>query len=133
MNKIKDGLLENKPTALQQKPEPPNRYCLYARKSSESEERQALSIDSQVKEMYKIAERDHLLVVEVLTESHSAKSTAQRPVFNQMVEIAVDNFREVVECQANSVVRNTVLREIIGANLIAPVAALDHGPASGRN
>lgn len=61
-------------------------YCLYARKSSESEERQALSIDSQVKEMYKIAERDQLAIVEVLTESHSAKSTAQRPVFNQMVE-----------------------------------------------
>jgi DNA invertase Pin-like site-specific DNA recombinase len=62
------------------------KYCLYARKSSESEERQALSIDSQVKEMYKIAERDNLLIIEVLTESHSAKSTAQRPVFNQMVE-----------------------------------------------
>ncbi len=61
-------------------------YCLYARKSSESEERQALSIDSQVKEMYKIAEREQLAIVEVLTESHSAKSTAQRPVFNQMVE-----------------------------------------------
>jgi DNA invertase Pin-like site-specific DNA recombinase len=60
-------------------------YCLYARKSSESEERQALSIDSQVKEMYKIAERDQLHIIEVLTESHSAKSTAQRPVFNQMV------------------------------------------------
>ncbi len=65
---------------------PKMQYCLYARKSSESEERQALSIDSQIKEMYKIAERDNLLVNEVLTESHSAKSTAQRPVFNQMVE-----------------------------------------------
>ena len=65
---------------------PKMQYCLYARKSSESEERQALSIDSQIKEMYKIAERDNLLVIEVLTESHSAKSTAQRPVFNQMVE-----------------------------------------------
>ncbi|GEM_PF-92678 len=62
------------------------KYCLYARKSSESEERQALSIDSQIKEMYKIAERDNLLIIEVLTESHSAKSTGQRPVFNQMVE-----------------------------------------------
>jgi hypothetical protein len=27
------------------------RYCLYARKSTESEEQQALSIDSQIKEM----------------------------------------------------------------------------------
>ncbi len=35
--------------------------------------------------MYKIAERDNLLVAEVLTEAHSAKSTGQRPIFNQMV------------------------------------------------
>lgn len=64
---------------------------MYARKSSESEERQALSIDSQIKEMYKIAERDHLPVVEVLTEAHSAKSTGQRPVFNQMVAGVKEN------------------------------------------
>ncbi|HWH16425.1 MAG TPA: hypothetical protein VNU25_02500 [Candidatus Paceibacterota bacterium] len=29
----------------------PVRYCLYARKSTESEEQQVLSIDSQIKEM----------------------------------------------------------------------------------
>ncbi len=61
------------------------RYALYARKSSESEERQALSIDSQIKEMYKIAERDKLSVATVLTESHSAKDSGQRPVFNKMI------------------------------------------------
>ncbi len=31
------------------------KYVLYARKSTESDERQALSIDSQVKEMLQIA------------------------------------------------------------------------------
>jgi hypothetical protein len=29
----------------------PIKYCLYARKSTESDERQAMSIDSQIKEM----------------------------------------------------------------------------------
>ena len=39
------------------------KYCIYARKSSEDEERQALSIDSQLIEMNKIANRDGLQIV----------------------------------------------------------------------
>ena len=35
--------------------ERPITYCLYARKSSESDERQAMSIDSQIKEMTELA------------------------------------------------------------------------------
>lgn len=64
----------------------PVRYCLYARKSSESEERQALSVDSQVNEMLQIAERDGLEIVDVRRESHSAKASGQRPVFNEVVK-----------------------------------------------
>lgn len=63
-----------------------SRYCLYARKSSESEERQVLSIDSQIKEMLQLAEREGLEVVAMKRESHSAKETGQRPVFNEIVE-----------------------------------------------
>ncbi|MDD3530976.1 MAG: recombinase family protein [Candidatus Pacebacteria bacterium] len=62
------------------------RYCLYARKSTESEERQVLSIDSQIKEMLQLAEREGLEVVAMKRESHSAKETGQRPVFNEIVE-----------------------------------------------
>ncbi len=62
------------------------RYCLYARKSSESEERQVLSIESQVKEMLQLAEREGLEVVAMKRESHSAKETFQRPIFNEIVE-----------------------------------------------
>jgi site-specific DNA recombinase len=62
------------------------RYCLYSRKSSESEERQALSVDSQIKEMLQIAEREGLEVVDVRRESHSAKASGERPVFNEIVK-----------------------------------------------
>ncbi len=62
------------------------KYCLYARKSTESEERQILSIDSQIKEMLQIAERENLEIVEMKRESHSAKATGQRPIFNEMIE-----------------------------------------------
>ena len=60
------------------------RYCLYARKSSEDDERQALSIDSQVKEMVDLAQSEGLLVTDIRRESHSAKSSSTRPVFNQL-------------------------------------------------
>lgn len=62
------------------------KYCLYARKSSESDERQAMSIESQVKEMSAIIKRDNLNVVEIREESHSAKVSGARPVFNQLIE-----------------------------------------------
>ncbi|USN97326.1 MAG: recombinase family protein [Candidatus Nomurabacteria bacterium] len=63
----------------------PLKYCLYARKSSESDERQAMSIDSQIKEMEALAQREGLNVVKVLKESHSAKDSGRRPVFNQLI------------------------------------------------
>jgi DNA invertase Pin-like site-specific DNA recombinase len=62
------------------------KYCLYARKSTESEERQILSIDSQIKEMLQLADREGLEVVTMKRESHSAKETGQRPVFNEITE-----------------------------------------------
>lgn len=60
-------------------------YCLYARKSSEDDERQALSIDSQIKEMDVQAEAQGLRVTEIRKESHSAKQSGQRPVFEQII------------------------------------------------
>jgi len=62
------------------------KYCLYARKSSEQDERQAMSIDSQLKEMADLAINSGLNVVKVKQESHSAKMSAQRPVFMEMLE-----------------------------------------------
>lgn len=63
----------------------PVKYCLYARKSSEAEEKQALSVDSQIKEMLTLAQRDNLNIIDIYRESHSAKDCGQRPVFNKMI------------------------------------------------
>ena len=62
------------------------KYCLYARKSSEEDERQALSIDSQIKEMLLLADRENLEITEIRRESHSAKESGARPVFKQLLE-----------------------------------------------
>lgn len=61
------------------------KYCLYARKSTESDERQAMSIGSQIKEMKALAEREGLSIVETKQESFSAKSSGFRPIFNEML------------------------------------------------
>ena len=83
------------------------KYCLYARKSTESEEQQILSIDSQIKEMLAMAERDHLEIVEIKKESHSAKEAGQRPVFNEIVEeIRSGKFNGVVTWAADRISRN---------------------------
>jgi DNA invertase Pin-like site-specific DNA recombinase len=61
-------------------------YCLYARKSSEDDERQAMSIDSQIKEMTDMASREGFIIKEIRRESHSAKESGQRPVFKKLLE-----------------------------------------------
>ena len=63
----------------------PLKYCLYARKSSESDEKQALSIDSQIHEMQKIAEQEWLDIVETVTESKSAKASGQRKGYIELL------------------------------------------------
>jgi len=67
-------------------PTTPVRYCLYARKSTESEEKQVLSIDSQIREMEQIAERQGLNIVCRKEESHSAKASGKRPVFQEIID-----------------------------------------------
>ncbi len=63
-----------------------SKYVLYARKSSESEDRQVKSLDAQETEMLAIAQREGLNIVEIIRESHSAKTTNQRPEFNRMMK-----------------------------------------------
>lgn len=62
-----------------------NRYFIYARKSSESEDRQVESVSSQVDVLKKLAEDRNLDIVDILTEAKSAKAPG-RPVFNKMLE-----------------------------------------------
>jgi hypothetical protein len=57
------------------------RYILYARKSSESEDRQVQSVDDQLRVLRDLARRERLTVVAELTESRSAKDPGKRPVF----------------------------------------------------
>jgi site-specific DNA recombinase len=59
-------------------------YVIYARKSTESDDRQVLSIDSQIQELKLLALRRGLQIDEVLTESRSAKAPG-RPIFGSLM------------------------------------------------
>ena len=89
------------------KEQEPIKYCLYARKSSEAEEKQALSIDSQVKEMLTIAQRDNLNIVDMYRESHSAKDCGQRPVYNKfLLDIREGKFNGILVWHPDRLARN---------------------------
>ena len=88
-------------------PKVPVKYLLYARKSTESDEKQALSIDSQVKEMLAIAEREGLEIIEIRRESHSAKDSGQRPVFKEILEdIRRERFNGIIVWHPDRLSRN---------------------------
>ena len=83
------------------------RYCLYARKSTEQEDKQALSIESQVKEMQALAEREGLEIVEIKREAHSSKEVGQRPVYNElMAEIRQGKFNGILTWAPDRLSRN---------------------------
>ena len=61
------------------------RYFIYARKSTEGEDRQARSIPDQLAELRELARKENLTVVDVFTEQQSAKVPG-RPIFNEMLD-----------------------------------------------
>ena len=61
-----------------------NRYILYARKSTDVEDKQVLSIEAQLAELRKFAKDNSLTVVDTIIEKKSAK-TPGRPKFGDML------------------------------------------------
>lgn len=83
------------------------KYAIYARKSTESEDRQVQSIEAQLHELRKIAERDGLTVARVFKESKSAKTPYQREKFAEMVKLINSGQVNGVLCwQINRLSRN---------------------------
>lgn len=83
------------------------RYCLYARKSTESSEKQVLSIDSQISEMTQVAERQNLNIVSIKQESYSAKDSGKRPIFAEIVhEIKEEKYDGILTWAPDRLSRN---------------------------
>jgi DNA invertase Pin-like site-specific DNA recombinase len=63
---------------------------LYCRKSTDSEDRQVLSIDSQKNELLNMATQDALTIDKIFTESKSAKAPG-RPEFQKLINLIQKN------------------------------------------
>ncbi len=84
-------------------------YFLYARKSSESEDRQVQSIDDQIDRLKELANRLGLNIKEVFTESKSAKKPDYRPIFSDMLQRIEGGEANGILCwQINRLTRNPV-------------------------
>lgn len=84
------------------------RYILYCRKSTDTEDKQVLSLESQENELLEIARKQNLNVVKVLKESMSAKMVG-RPVFNQMMKTIANGKADAILCwKLDRLARNMV-------------------------
>ena len=83
-------------------------YIIYCRKSTESEEKQILSIDSQIKELKDYCQRLNLPISVILTESKSAKSPG-RPVFNDLVnKLSSGQYNGIICWKLDRLARNPI-------------------------
>ena len=62
-----------------------NKFFIYARKSTDVEDKQVRSIDDQISELRAFAKQENLEIVDVLVEKQSAKIPG-RPIFNEMLK-----------------------------------------------
>ena len=84
------------------------KYILYARKSSESEERQALSIEAQLRELREFAEREQLEIVASLCEAKTAKEPG-RTRFGEMISmIEKGDATGIISWHPDRLARNSV-------------------------
>ena len=84
------------------------KFFLYARKSTDVEDKQVLSIEAQLTELREYAAREKLFVVEELIEKQSAKIPG-RPIFDKMIDrIEKDEASGIVSWHPDRLARNSV-------------------------
>jgi len=85
------------------------KYFLYARKSSESEDRQVQSIDDQINRLKQLASDLNLDIKKIYTEAKSAKKPNNRPLFDEMIQRIENGEADGILCwQINRLSRNPI-------------------------
>ncbi len=84
------------------------KYFLYARKSTEDDDKQVMSIEAQLYELREFARRENLEILKEFQESKSAKKPG-REVFNEMMQlIERDGANGIVSWHPDRLARNSV-------------------------
>ncbi|MEM4222161.1 MAG: recombinase family protein, partial [archaeon] len=84
------------------------KFFIYARKSTDSEDRQVRSIQDQIAELKELAKKENLEIVDVLIEKQTAKIPG-RPVFNEMLKrIQLGEASGILAWHPDRLARNSV-------------------------
>ena len=84
------------------------KYFLYARKSTDDEDRQVLSLDSQLNELREFAEKEGVTIVEEFVEAKTAKQPGRR-FFNYMLRrIEIGDASGILAWHPDRLARNSV-------------------------
>ena len=83
-------------------------FFIYARKSTDDEDRQVLSIEAQLKELREYAKRENLFVYKEVVEAKTAKKPG-RPLFNEiLVELERGNADGILAWHPDRLARNSI-------------------------
>ena len=86
----------------------PTRYFLYARKSTDTEDRQIRSIDDQIAELHDLAAKSNIVIVETFLEKQSAKAPG-RPILNDMLaRIEAGEAEGIIAWHPDRLARNSI-------------------------
>ena len=83
------------------------KYILYARKSTDVEDKQVLSIEAQLVELREYAKRESLQIAAEFVEKKSAKTTG-RPVFGKLLAEIEQNGGNILAWHPDRLARNSV-------------------------
>ncbi len=84
-----------------------NKYYLYARKSTDVEDKQVLSIEAQLVELREYAKRENLYIAAEFIEKKSAKTTG-RPVFGKLLAEIEKDGGNILAWHPDRLARNSV-------------------------
>jgi len=84
------------------------KYIVYCRKSIDEKDKQVLSIDQQIAELKEFAIREHLEVIDFVTEANTAKVPGREQFANLLRRIEKGEAQGIVSWHPDRLARNSI-------------------------